>query len=233
MKRLFLILLSILLLCMLPACKINTPPTKIGTKTSSSKQQEKSTIVSEKGKYSSINITIPNKWEYKVNREKGTNDYSISFWPKKAKDCKIEMCYYGFWGVCGTFLKEEDITIGKYNARKGIYGDSNMWSFISFTNTAGHYVALNHSTEKSWKQYESKVMEILSTVKIAENVISEEQAIQIAQDKLPAGYNKTSTSFNTKNGTWKIRFSKKVFSKQSCTVTISHEGEIIETKSNT
>ena len=84
------------------------------------------------------------------------------------------MCYFDSFGVCGTDLTEEEITVGDYRAHKGTYGKDWLWNYISFIGTPGSYVAINDGAEKWWNAHGEEAMEILSTVKVGEYITVDE-----------------------------------------------------------
>ena len=191
------------------------------------------TTVHESGAYSNITLTIPHDWEYETERgnnsdEYNSDEYCISFWPADQTEGKIKMLYYTAFGVCGTGLELEEITVGEYKAHKGTYYNKNVWDFISFVDMPGYYVVLNEGADKWWSQYGDEAMQILSTVKIAEDIITEEQAIEIAKKDVTVEYNQTSARFDTEKGLWTVSFSKKNTAGGDQVFTITHEGKIID-----
>lgn len=186
-------------------------------------------VVKEWGNYySNITLAIPYDWKYEVERREDSNDYCISFWPEDQTEGKIKMWYFDVFGVCGTGLKQEEITVGGYKARKGTYYDNKMWYFISFANTPGSYVAINDGAEKWWDQYGDEAMQILSTIQIAEGIISETQAIEIAKKDVTVEYNQIYAEFDSQDGLWTVSFSKENIVGGDQVITMTHEGKIID-----
>ncbi len=187
------------------------------------------TVVKEWGDYhSNIALTIPYDWKYEVERREDSNDYCISFWPADQTEGKIKMWYFDVFGVCGTGLKQEEITVGAYTAHKGTYYDDKMWYFIRFANTPGYYVAINDGAEKWWDQYGEEAMQILSTIQIAEGIITETQAIEIAKKDVTVEYNQIYAEFDSQDGLWTVRFSKENAAGGDQVITMTHEGKIID-----
>ena len=122
-----------------------------------------------------ISLTIPDDWKYEILKGKDNADYCIAFWPKDETEGRIEMTYFASFGVCGTGLKEEIITVGDYQAHQGTYGNYWLWEYICFVeDMPGSYVALNAGAEKWWNTYGEEAMEILSTLKIEEYITVDE-----------------------------------------------------------
>lgn len=186
------------------------------------------TTVCEAGAYSNITLTIPHNWKYETQRGNNSSDYCISFWPESQAEGKIKMWYYNTFGVCGTGLESEEITVGQYKASKNTYDNKKVWDFISFTDTPGFYVAINEGADKWWSEYGDEAMQILSTIKIADGVINKSQALEIAKKEITIEYNQASAKFDTKNGLWIISFSKENTTGENQIFSITHEGKIID-----
>lgn len=184
--------------------------------------------VRESGAYSNITLTIPHSWEYETERGNSPDEYCISFWPADQTEGKIKMWYYTAFGVCGTGLEEKEITVGEYEAWQGTYDNKKVWDFISFRGMAGSYVAMNEGADKWWSQYGDEAMQILSSVKIAENILTEQQVIDLAKKDVTVEFNQTSARFDTEKGLWTVSFSKKNTAGGDQVFTITHEGKIID-----
>lgn len=188
------------------------------------------TTVYESGSYSNITLTIPHDWEYETERGNNSDEYCISFWPADQTEGKIKMWYYTAFGVCGTGLEEKEITVGEYKAWQGTYDNKKVWDFISFRGMAGSYVAMNESADKWWSEYGEEAMEILSTVKIAEDIITEDQAIEIAKKQKDVEYDDVSARFDANTGIWTVTLSFKKASDGdgAHSYRITHEGKILD-----
>ena len=186
------------------------------------------TTVYESGSYSNITLTIPHNWEYETERGNNSDEYCISFWPADQTEGKIKMWYYTAFGVCGTGLEEKEITLGEYKAWQGTYDNKKVWDFISFKGMPGSYVAMNEGADKWWSEYGDEAMQILRSVKIAENILTEQQVIDLAKKDVTVEYNQTSARFDTEKGLWTVSFSKKNTAGGDQVFTITHEGKIID-----
>ena len=188
------------------------------------------TTVYESGNFSNISLTIPHDWEYETEKGNSDGEYCIAFWPEDQTEGRIKMCYYTAFGVCGTGLEEKEITVGKYKAWQGTYDNKKVWDFISFRGMLGSYVAMNEGADKWWSQYGDEAMEILSTVKIAENILTEEQAIEIAKKQTTADYDDVSARFDTEKGIWTVTLSFKKASNGDGvhSYRITHEGKVLD-----
>ncbi len=116
----------------------------------------------------SIRFELPVTWRYAVVDEEEGTGFAIEIWPETQSSGKLSLkyCDDGF-GVCGTELKAEKITIGQYEAEKGVYVGSNFWNYISLMGVPRSYVIINEGAE-SWRQEEKdEAMRILSTICVA------------------------------------------------------------------
>lgn len=186
------------------------------------------TTVYESGSFSNISISIPYNWKYETEKGNNEGEYCIAFWPEDQTEGKLKLWYYTAFGVCGTGLEEKEITVGEYKARQGTYDNKKVWDFISFANMPGSYVVMNEGADKWWDKYGDEAMKILSTVKIAEDIIHENQAIELAKKKVTVEYNQTRARFDTEKGLWEISFYKKNTAGGDQVITMTHEGKIID-----
>lgn len=186
-------------------------------------------VVREAGSFSNITLTIPYDWNYEIERGNNTDEYCIAFWPEDQMEGKIKMWYYTAFGVCGTGLKQKEITIGAYKAHEGTFDNRKIWNFISFAeDVPGSYVAMNEDADIWWSQYGDEAMQILSTIKIAEDIITEEQVIDLVKKDVTVGYNQIDARFDTENGLWTVMFSEKNTAGGNQNFTVTHEGKIID-----
>lgn len=116
-----------------------------------------------------ISLEIPAGWEYEIKDEEGTTDFCIAFWPAGQKEGKIEVWYNTAFGVCGTGLTQQTVTIGKYAAHQGTYAGQRMFDFISFDESYRDYVIINEGAEAWWDTQGSTAMQILRTLKLGNN----------------------------------------------------------------
>ena len=180
------------------------------------------------GYYANISLTIPYGWEYETELWTDSVDFSITFWPAGMPEGKIRVRYYGDrFGVCGTFLEQEKIELGNYEARKGTYDGHKVWDFISLIGTPGHYVIENEGAGQWWDEYGGEAMEILNTLVVGDGIISEAEAVAIAEKEVTVEYNQTWTSYDSETGLWTVTFGKS-YPGGDQTVTITCEGKVID-----
>lgn len=121
-----------------------------------------------------MSLSIPVGWKYEIEEYSDDKQgFGINFWPADETEGKIKLQYHEAFGVCGTGLTEETVTIGQYEARKGTYGNKKEWDFITIRNTAGCYVIMNDGAYEWLADYMEEVMNILDTIYVSEISIEE------------------------------------------------------------
>ncbi len=106
-------------------------------------------------------------WEYYGETIDETAFY-IDIWPKEHPEGKLSLRYLGDqFAVCGTGLEQKKIKIGEYKVSQGTYDNAKYWSYIKILDVMGDYVIINKAEEAWWNQYETEVMQILGTLKVA------------------------------------------------------------------
>lgn len=178
--------------------------------------------------YANISLDIPKGWEYDIKDIENSEEFCISFWNIEQEDNKIEVWYKNGFGVCGTGLIEEDITIGDYKAYKGTYNDKVAWDFIAFVGAPGQYVIINDNTDTWYKEYADEIMQILETIEIANYIIFEDEAIEIAKKEATINYDSYIALFDQETGLWSVSFYKQNTAGGDQTVFISYNGKLIE-----
>ena len=121
------------------------------------------------GDSTALSLVLPEGWEYHITEyTKGCNNFGISFWPKGQKGQISLYCYTGGFGVCGTGLKSEKITLAGQQASQGTYDNHSVWDFISFEDHVG-CVVLNEEIQSWWDSYAEEAMAILNTIEIIDS----------------------------------------------------------------
>ena len=174
---------------------------------------DRPTIVTYNKPYANITLSIPNGWKYEIdapeNDENVLNDFCIAFWPEEDSNGKINVWYLTSFGVCGTGLKTEEIQVGSYQASQGTYEERDVWDYIYFKDTSpGAYVAQTEWSEEWWienghksmnawwETYGDEIMQILATVKLGEDILTEEEAVEVAKLKCNIEYDQTRAEFD-------------------------------------
>ena len=126
-------------------------------------------IASVVGPYGQISVSIPGTWNaeaYPVDSGKMTVGlYGMFLYPKDAKDGHIELFYANSFGVCGTGLSQEEVTLAGDSAHMGTYDNNQHWNFITYGGVNTKIVA-THSDCTSWTdEMWEEALSILDTVK--------------------------------------------------------------------
>ncbi len=120
------------------------------------------------GPYGRISITLPEGWSYEAcpmdSERLISGMYGIHFYPDGITDGSIELVYMDSFGVCGTGLEEETVTIAGNSANIGTYDGHAYWDFVSFQGECEGIVALTYSVEEWWDEYADQVTDILDTL---------------------------------------------------------------------
>lgn len=177
--------------------------------------------------YANISLTIPYGWEYETGAWTDSGEFSVSFWPAGRSEGKIRVLYYDRFGVCGTGLEQEKITLGNYEAWQGTYDNHEVWDFISLIGTPGNYVIENEGAGKWWDEYGGEAVQILNTLVVGDGYISEAEAVAIAQGEATVEYDQTWASYDSENGLWNVSLGQKYTAGGDQTVTITCEGKVI------
>ncbi len=156
-----------------------------------------------------IFLSLPEDWEYTETGnepDSETNRSGISFYHSSDPENNITIEFTDAFGVCGTGLRTQDITINNYTASMGIYDSCPTFSYIVFENTPGFYVIYNNADALWWQKYEDDVRAIFSTLRIAEGIVFREEALSIAE-KYAVGENKKQYGeFDSASGIWSFVF---------------------------
>ena len=178
--------------------------------------------------FADISLYLPYNFEIeKAGSDNESGDFSIRFRPKGEEGFVSVKYFADVFGVCGTGLESEEITLGKYKAHKGTYDGKPVWDFINLFDTAGDYVIMNEGADGWLPRYESEVMDALSTLEVGTRAISESRAIEIAKGKIDKEYEHTVAWFSHVDGQWTVKFYNDT-DKSATQVYMTAEGKITE-----
>ena len=131
-------------------------------------QAASGTTVTQKGPFGAISLTVPAGWKVELCPMDSDSllmgDYGICFAPEDADFGFVEVAYRQSFGVCGTGLEEEEVTVAGHPAWKGTYDGHEYWDFICWKEPVKGVVAMTGSVEEWWEGKEEAVMEILDTL---------------------------------------------------------------------
>lgn len=195
---------------------------------------ENSRQVSLSQGYANMTLTLPEGWEYMENRSLETGEELLYFGISLRPEGEQGWVELQFWpdrfGVCGTGLEEKQITLNNgLRATQGFYDGNKDWSYMVFSDLPGSYVVQRTNTEGWWEKQEDTVMSILGSARLAEGIIRQSRAVEIARQVLNPDieYPRSWGTFDYVAGTWKVDFYlDKEASKLGRSVTVDHLGEI-------
>lgn len=179
--------------------------------------------------YAGVDLDIPEGWEHELIKDNGLErSFGIKFWPAGETEGKIYVSYQidGF-GVCGTGLKTEEITLGAYTGSQGTYDDHPVWDYIYLRNVCGDYVIHNESADIWWEDHGEEAMEILKSLKVGKDgCMSKEEAIAIAEKECTMEYHNIYTKFLYTRGAWMVTFYNNTTSAQQ-EITVDQSGKVV------
>lgn len=165
--------------------------------------------VSYEYSFANMSLELPAGWTYEI-REYQENEMSfgIDFWPENESEGKLRLDYYSeLFGVCGTGLKEEQIWVGHiYRAFQGTYDNRPVWDFISIKDLPGSYVVTTENVDGWWDIFGQLAMDILDSMVLAEGLIRENWAIEVAEQALKGDFTHDSLAFDFCTGEWVVAF---------------------------
>ena len=113
-------------------------PAGCGTRTASAAQPTPAPAetVTASGTAGTLRVQVPDGWKYEVCPE-GTldgseTDFGVKLWPDSGSDSCVQLYWSDSFGVCGTGLKEETLTLAGDSVSAGYYDGDKNWTFLSF-----------------------------------------------------------------------------------------------------
>ncbi len=183
--------------------------------------------VAFKSNTADVFLPIPDGWEYEQL------DDGMRFWPQGHKQNPLRLYHTSFFGVCGTGLQCDTITLGGAEAEQGTYDNHTLWDYIVLPKEwyqHGDYVILNEGADVWWNDYGDEAMAILDGITFYEHVLPEEKAITFAKNYCTIEYNTIDTTYNTADLTWDVHFYTKDVDGGDQVVTIDAiSGDALET----
>lgn len=174
-----------------------------------------------------FSIEIPDGWSYETTLTSSlapSTAFGISIFHDLSPESTVTVEFTESFGVCGTGLRTEDITIGGYSASKGIYDGNPTFNYVVFDDTPGFYVIYNNADGDWWAQHKNEIWEILGTIKIADGIIFRDDALKIAKEAATGEYIQQYNEYSHENGTWTFTFETE---KTAQSITIDKNGNIL------
>ena len=120
------------------------------------------------GPYGEISLSVPDTWSYEPVHvdEEGLmyGLYGLILKPLAASEGQIELVCSDSFGVCGTGLTTEDITLATVTAHVGTYDDHKHWDFVTI-GAENPQIVIQHTDCDSWTdEMWDEAMTILDTM---------------------------------------------------------------------
>ena len=92
--------------------------------------------VTASGTAGTLRVQVPDGWKYEVCPEGTLDDseacFGVKIWPDSGSDSCVQLYWSDSFGVCGTGLKEETLTLAGDSVSAGYYDGNKNWTFLSF-----------------------------------------------------------------------------------------------------
>ena len=188
---------------------------------------EKTEHVSYNRGYVDMSLLLPDGWAYETGE---TGDgYGITFWHEGTPDKSITVQFtVKFYGICGTGVTIEEISIGEENYSANRYTEHDgSWFMIDILDSPYHI--FNNADADWWAEYGAEAMEILETLKIGEGRIeNQSHAIEVAMSVCTVGYDSVDTDFDPETGIWSVHFFNENTAGDDQTVFIDINGNVTD-----
>lgn len=178
------------------------------------KVREPVEVTSPDAPYARIRLTLPEGWEAEEKEFdlewEAAGEFGVVFWPEEAPEFQVSLNCYAAFGLCGTGVTIEDITLpGGQAATTYTYieGGDELSLYLCYQDKPGDYVALYQGSRALWEQYEDEVLSILGGAELGvEGVLSEGEAIERVKDRCTIAYKDVYGRFDVADGNWEVTF---------------------------
>ncbi len=160
-----------------------------------------------------VALTIPDGWSWETLEEDG--QAGLRFW--RTEDTAVDFrltCWKDGYGICGTGVTTEGVMLSSGQQawqHTEVFGD-NIWVNIAFVFTPGDYVCMPFDDgmmdKAAWDGCRDEVLAILGTAQIGRGLLTEQEAIALAQAQYDGAYDTAWGRYDVKNGCWAVTFSK-------------------------
>ena len=113
-------------------------PAGCGAQTTGTPQQtpaptETATVSGAAG---TLRVQVPDGWKYELcpagTLDGSETDFGVKIWPDSGSDSCVQLYWSDSFGVCGTGLKEESLTLAGDSVSAGYYDGDKNWTFLSY-----------------------------------------------------------------------------------------------------
>lgn len=130
------------------------------------KSTEKIYAEGSEGKFG---LLIPEGWSYEIFGEDKSEEifgkYGIHFYPEGSEKGYIEVSLHENFGVCGTGLVQQEISLAGDRAVAGYYDEAQqIWDFIRFEGKNEKIVAQQYEAKEWFAENKDTIMDILDSL---------------------------------------------------------------------
>lgn len=179
--------------------------------------------------YANMALEIPAGWDYSYHRHDSDAGMGVAFYPRENLRVDCGLWFYPDFAMCGTGVELEEMTVGQHRVTRATekLEDGTLSVWYLFHHLPGNYVATVNLPIGLWPEYEPQILSILETAVLAEGILTEEQAVAIAQGECAIQYKEVKAKFDYSGGTWSVTFGQGT-SGEDQTVTVGPGGEIMD-----
>ena len=164
-------------------------PTEASAPAEASQATAEAARVYAVGPYGRISVELPEDWEaepYAADSEWSVPGlYGMRLHPESENTGYIDLNYTQMFGVCGTGLSQETVTLAGEEASVGTYDNHEMWDFISFRGAFDHITVQSVMAEEWPEADRETVMGILDTLKYEPDVAEGAAAYVVSDSEIP------------------------------------------------
>ena len=192
-------------------------------------------LAGETAEYTSGNVdlalTIPEGWSWETMEADG--QAGIRFWKTDDTDTAFRLtCWRSGYGICGTGVTTEELTLSGgqkvWQYAEETYG--RVWVDIAFVGTPGDYVCMpdaNGTMDKAaWDGCREEVLTILSTARIGRGILTEEEAVELAEAQYDGEYDMAWGRYDVEGGVWTVTFTKGAMGQTNDVLLVANDGTV-------
>lgn len=124
--------------------------------------------VTASGTAGTLRVQVPDGWKYEVCPEGTLDDseacFGVKIWPDSGSDSCVQLYWSDSFGVCGTGLKEETLTLAGDSVSAGYYDGDKNWTFLSYQGKNSGIVAWADPNAPWFAAQGEQVLAMLDTV---------------------------------------------------------------------
>lgn len=216
MRRFLTCFLALCCAALLAACEWSAAPLE-GDKPPVDSPPEPTEITGQLAEYTEGNVdvalTIPDGWWWETLEEEGQSGLRFGKTGERSVAFRLT-CWLDGYGICGTGVTEQDLMLsgGQRVWQYTEGGQSTVWVNIAFQGVPGSYVCMPDDNgvmgSAAWDGCRDEVLAILGTAQIGRGILTEQQAIELAEAQYDGAYTMAWGRYDVKTGCWSVVFSE-------------------------